>query len=119
MSKGGFYKGMEQLRSYGIDFEKGDYDNRVGLHLAAKEGQLDCVKFLIKQCKNVNIEDKFGRTPLFEAVINRYIINSFNYTNLYFRNKEVVIELNRAGGVVKAPVRELTSILMEAIRKGD
>jgi ankyrin repeat protein len=48
MSKGGFHKGMEQLKSYGIDFEKGDYDNRTGLHLAAREGQLDCVKFLIK-----------------------------------------------------------------------
>lgn len=62
---------MQQLTSYGIDFEKGDYDNRTGLHIAAREGQLDTVKFLVSQCKNVNIIDKFGRSPLFEAVLNR------------------------------------------------
>lgn len=38
MSKGGFHNGMEQLKNYGVNFEKGNYDNRTGLHLAAREG---------------------------------------------------------------------------------
>ncbi|EAR97237.1 L-asparaginase, type I protein (macronuclear) [Tetrahymena thermophila SB210] len=105
MSKGGFHQSMQQLKVYGIDFDKGDYDNRTGLHLSAREGQLETVKFLIKECKNINTVDKFGRTALFEAVINRH--------------HDVIVELQRAGGIIQAPKQEITSILMEAIRTGD
>ena len=29
----------------------GDYDGRTALHLAAAEGHLRCVKFLLEECK--------------------------------------------------------------------
>ncbi|CAH1406566.1 unnamed protein product [Nezara viridula] len=35
----------------GSDMTLSDYDGRTALHLAAAEGHLECVKFLIEQCK--------------------------------------------------------------------
>ena len=47
----------------------GDYDNRTALHLACCEGHISCVKFLIDVCKvDINIKDRWGNTPLDEAM---------------------------------------------------
>ena len=52
-----------------IDFNVTDYDKRTALHLAASEGHLDVVKYLVNE-KNVNIKikDRWGNTPLSEAL---------------------------------------------------
>lgn len=34
-----------------MDMTLSDYDGRTALHLAAAEGHLACVKFLIEQCE--------------------------------------------------------------------
>ncbi|KAF8412036.1 hypothetical protein HHK36_004596 [Tetracentron sinense] len=52
---------LKGLINAGADSCKTDYDGRSALHLAASRGYEDIVRFLIQR-------DKFGSSPLFEAV---------------------------------------------------
>lgn len=53
-----------------MDMTLSDYDGRTALHLAAAEGHVDCVEFLLKHCKvPVNVKDRWGNYPLTEASI--------------------------------------------------
>ncbi|XP_044144282.1 glutaminase liver isoform, mitochondrial [Bufo gargarizans] len=53
----------------GMNMEQKDYDSRTALHIAAAEGHLDVVKFLIEGCKvNPFGEDRWGNVPLQDAI---------------------------------------------------
>ena len=65
-TQGDLYKVTHYGSSY--DLNVGDYDRRCALHLAAAEGQQLIVKFLVSKGCNVNCEDRFGNTPLREAL---------------------------------------------------
>ena len=41
---------LDSAYQQGVDMNLGDYDGRTALHLAAAEGHVRCVKFLLEVC---------------------------------------------------------------------
>ena len=58
---------LMRLDSTGVDLNVGDYDGRTALHLAASEGHLDVVKFLVSRGVRINVTDRWNNTPLSDA----------------------------------------------------
>jgi ankyrin repeat protein len=57
----------------GVDMNLGDYDGRTALHLAAAEGHVRCVKFLLEVGKvKHDQKDRWGQTPLSEAILFKH-----------------------------------------------
>jgi ankyrin repeat protein len=51
-----------------LDINKGDYDKRTALHLAAGEGHAKIVKYLCEAGAEVNVEDRWSTRPLDDAI---------------------------------------------------
>lgn len=61
--------GIKNLMSSGTASIHGsDYDGRTPLHLAASEGQLKVVKFLVSRGANLEPVDRWGNTPYSDAM---------------------------------------------------
>ncbi|KAL7989662.1 hypothetical protein Chor_012328, partial [Crotalus horridus] len=52
-----------------MDMEQKDYDSRTALHVAAAEGHLEVVKFLMEACRvNPFVKDRWGNIALDDAI---------------------------------------------------
>ena len=61
-------------RLSGMDMTLCDYDGRTALHLAAAEGHVECVAFLLEHCqvphnpKDRSVSSEISRSPSFPIV---------------------------------------------------
>lgn len=58
---------LKRLVGFGIDLNNADYDGRTPLHLAAAEGRLEAVRFLINKGVAIQPRDRWENTPLNDA----------------------------------------------------
>jgi glutaminase len=63
----GDLKGIRQLIARGIDPERGNFDDRTALHVAAAEGHVEIVEYLLNLGVDPRPVDRFGNTPLDDA----------------------------------------------------
>lgn len=60
---------LRTLIAQGVDVNEGDYDQRTALHLAASEGLLEVVQYLVCDAKaDPSPIDRWGGTPLDDAI---------------------------------------------------
>jgi ankyrin repeat protein len=65
----GDMKTLKLLLFAGCDVDSQDYDGRCPLALAASEGHLQLVMYLVEQHgANINLEDRYGNVPLEDAI---------------------------------------------------
>lgn len=58
---------MRRLQALGIELDVAGYDLRTPLHLAAAEGRLEVVRFLLERGIDVAPRDRWGATPQQDA----------------------------------------------------
>jgi 60kDa lysophospholipase len=58
------------LKKYGANLLATDFDGRTLLHVAASEGQLPVVEYLLSEGASVHMKDRNDNTPLMSAVLS-------------------------------------------------
>lgn len=69
----GDLEALVRLHIQNIDLSRGDYDKRTPMHLAAINGYIEIVEYLVEQGYDVNPKDRWGSTPLNDATDDEVI----------------------------------------------
>uniref|UniRef100_A0A8D0GFW2 asparaginase n=1 Tax=Sphenodon punctatus TaxID=8508 RepID=A0A8D0GFW2_SPHPU len=72
-AKTGDTETLQALQEMGGNLSSEDYDGRTPLHIASCEGNLQAVLYLLKNGATVYAKDRFGATPLMNAVKFRHV----------------------------------------------
>ena len=71
----------------GVSVNEADYDGRTALHLAACEGHIECVEYLLECKANVHSKDRFGGTPLEDAVRHNFDVRNAKQVQTILRGQ--------------------------------
>lgn len=82
-AKIGDVEALESIREMGSNLSVGDYDGRTPLHIAACEGHLKVVQYLLDHGSTIHSRDRYGDTPLSNAV--------------FFKREDIVRLLRKSG----------------------
>ena len=61
------------MRQSGVDADAADYDRRTALHLACANGHRKTAELLLGLKADINAEDRWGGTPLADAVVGGHV----------------------------------------------
>ncbi|KAJ3217527.1 hypothetical protein HDU67_007778 [Dinochytrium kinnereticum] len=93
-------------KEYDTMVSQADYDGRTPLHIAASEHQVEAVKILLSHGANVHVRDRYGHSPLYDAVRSRF--------------KDVASVLREAGAhFAEEEGSDVASVLASAASDGD
>ncbi|KAI9277638.1 asparaginase-domain-containing protein [Sporodiniella umbellata] len=83
-----------------------DYGGRAPLHVACREGHLDIVKYLLLHGSSIHFRDRYGHTPLFDAV--------------HEKRADIVKVLREAGAyLAEAEVNDIGPVWFKAIKNNN
>ena len=63
---------VKRLIDFGVPPNSGDYDKRTALHVSSAEGHEKIVEFLLVAQADPNCKDRWGGTPLQDALVMTY-----------------------------------------------
>ncbi|XP_069494294.1 60 kDa lysophospholipase [Ambystoma mexicanum] len=91
-TKTGDINALESIREMGGNLSSEDYDGRTPLHVACSEGLLPTVQYLLSNGATVHAKDRFGNTPLRNAVKFRHmkVIELLRQTGAHLKWEELV-----------------------------
>lgn len=94
---------LSLLRGGKVHASSADYDKRTALHLAASEGCITVVQLLVEEGAEVNLKDRFGFTPLDDALNN---------------NQSEIVTFLRSAGAEHGSLSKLEGDFIQAAAEG-
>ncbi|KAI8031098.1 Integrin-linked protein kinase 1 [Camellia lanceoleosa] len=114
--------GLNQMLREGICPNVQDYDQRTALHLAASEGHASIVELLLQYKADVNLKDRWQRTPLTDARLygHRDIcrILEVNGGKDLVDNKRMTVRNEEDSNEVNIDISELNLLQSSIIEQG-
>lgn len=98
----------------------GDYDRRTALHLASSEGRLEVVELLLKKGANVHVEDRWGGTPLDDAIRENHeavvtVLKSAGSSSKFLASNSKIVDGTRTSSEADGKLNDL----LDASAKGN